>query len=589
MIEPLHDGVPRRRGRRLPHRHVPADLLDRRCHQVAQPAPPRRRASSAPPAGWSGSRRSAPSRRRLLARGRRRVRLLVAAQHRGHRRRGSRSRSWLVGRVYVGRRWSTALFLRGQRARAPERRWSQVAGDVVIATALVFLTGGRRDAPSPSSISLAVVGAAHPPRRSGGRWSPRPRARRRSSCSPRPSPRGPSGRRSRSGPCRCGAAGVPLHQQRAGPVPHRRARRLPRPAAHHHRRPALGARGVTSASSPACSSRSSPRCPRGSSPATCEGRDHLRQPGGRSNPRARADGARPANVEELIPGVRTLCTGRPRSRGHGRRRLGGRRILGLTVSALERTRRRRSWSSSRTSPISGARSRSCARADRLAALGALSAAAGARDPQPAGRDARLGAAALGPAADPETPSGWWTSSSGRRTGSASWWTDFLRLRPAAAAACGGPAPGRAGAADARAALARIRWPRGVQDRRRSRTAPGRGGPGPGPAGAPEPPAQRAGGGGGRGGRVRTFFSQVDGQVRDSTSGTRAGASPPRTCRTSSSPSSPRARGAPAWACPRSHSIVRAHGGQIEVSSSPWRRDRVRGRASPRRVHEVRKA
>ncbi len=44
-----HDGLPRRRGRRLPDRHVPADLHHRQRHQVAAPpARPSRGGTSAP-------------------------------------------------------------------------------------------------------------------------------------------------------------------------------------------------------------------------------------------------------------------------------------------------------------------------------------------------------------------------------------------------------------------------------------------------------------------------------------------------------------------------------------------------------------
>ena len=72
---------------------------------------------------------------------------------------------------------------------------------------------------------------------------------------------------------------------------------------------------------------------------------------------------------------------------------------------------------------------------------------------------------------------------------------------------------------------------------------------------------------GKGGRVRTCFEPRGRPGPDPRLGLGGSIAPP-TCRASSSRSSPSARAAPAWGCPRSHSIVRAHGGQIQVSSSP---------------------
>ena len=92
---------------------------------------------------------------------------------------------------------------------------------------------------------------------------------------------------------------------------------------------------------------------------------------------------------------------------------------------------------------------------------------------------------------------------------------------------------------------------------------------------------------GRGGQVRTFFSRVDGEVRihvwDS-AGSIATADLPHIFE----PFFTKRPGGTGLGLSTVHSIVRAHGGQIEVSSSPGEgTEFVVGFAAP--VREVRKA
>jgi two-component system sensor histidine kinase PilS (NtrC family) len=92
---------------------------------------------------------------------------------------------------------------------------------------------------------------------------------------------------------------------------------------------------------------------------------------------------------------------------------------------------------------------------------------------------------------------------------------------------------------------------------------------------------------GKGGRVRTFFSRLDGEVRihvwDS-GGSIATADLPHIFE----PFFTKRPGGTGLGLSTVHSIVRAHGGQIEVSSSPGEgTEFVVGFAAP--VHEVRKA
>ncbi len=148
------DGLPRRGGRRLPHRDVPADLLDRRCHQVA---PSRRRTPAArlrPRLVWVTAFRTAAATLLLAVYG---VRLLSRPEHRGAGRRGSRSRCgwWGASTSLV---LVQALFLRDSKPGA-RSALVHVAGDVAIATVLVFLTGGP-ESPFTFTYLLTVVGAS---------------------------------------------------------------------------------------------------------------------------------------------------------------------------------------------------------------------------------------------------------------------------------------------------------------------------------------------------------------------------------------------------------------------------------------------
>ena len=291
--------------------------------------------------------------------------------------------------------------------------------------------------------------------------------------------------------------------------------------------------------------------------------------------------ATPVSVESLIPGVRTLFTGRPRSEVTVTTPA-GRRILGLTVSALsappapllvvfqDLTELRRAEQELR-------------RADRLAELGALSAqlAHEIRNPLAAMRGS---AQLLSPGADPETQRlVAILTREADRLGELV--TDFLVFaRP--------PAPVRricdldelvrqtiellssdplASGVDIDVASG------GLQ--------------------AEVDPDQvrqvllnllrNALAAAGRGGQVRTFFSRVDGEVRihvwDS-GGSIATADLPHIFE----PFFTKRPGGTGLGLSTVHSIVRAHGGQIEVSSSPGEgTEFVVGFAAP--VREVRKA
>jgi two-component system, NtrC family, sensor histidine kinase PilS len=271
--------------------------------------------------------------------------------------------------------------------------------------------------------------------------------------------------------------------------------------------------------------------------------------------------ATPGNVEELIPGVRTLFAGKPRSEVMVTTPA-GRRILGLTVSALsappapllvvfqDLTELRRAEQELR-------------RSDRMAELGALSAqlAHEIRNPLAAMRGS---AQLLAPGADPETQR--LVSILTReadRLGELV--TDFLVFaRP--------PAP--------------VRRPCDLDELVRQTIELLSSDPlafgvrvdvEPGGLHAEVDPDQmrqvllnllrNALAAAGRGGRVRTFFSRVDGQVRihvwDS-GGSIATADLPRIFE----PFFTKRPGGTGLGLSTVHSIVRAHGGQIEVSSSP---------------------
>ena len=267
------------------------------------------------------------------------------------------------------------------------------------------------------------------------------------------------------------------------------------------------------------------------------------------------------NVEDLIPGVRTLFTGRPRSEVTVTTPA-GRRILGLTVSALgaspapllvvfqDLTDLRRVEQELR-------------RSDRLAELGALSAqlAHEIRNPLAAMRGS---AQLLSPGADPDTQRlVAILTREADRLGELV--TDFLVFaRP--------PAP--------------VLRPCDLDELVRQTIELLSSDPlasgltievTPGGLQAEVDPDQvrqvllnllrNALAAAGRGGRVRTFFSRVDGQVRihvwDS-GGSIATADLPRIFE----PFFTKRPGGTGLGLSTVHSIVRAHGGQIEVSSSP---------------------
>ena len=291
--------------------------------------------------------------------------------------------------------------------------------------------------------------------------------------------------------------------------------------------------------------------------------------------------ATPGNVEELIPGVRTLFTGRPRSEVTVTTPI-GRRILGLTVSAL----------STPPSPLLVVfqdltdlrrAEQELRRADRLAELGALSAqlAHEIRNPLAAMRGS---AQLLSPGADAESQRlvGILTREADRLGELV---TDFLVFaRP--------PAPVRQTcdldelvrqtlellSSDPLASGVEIDVAHG------------------GLHAEVDPDQVRqvllnllrnAMAAAGRGGRVRTFFSRVDGEVRihvwDS-GGSIATADLPHIFE----PFFTKRPGGTGLGLSTVHSIVRAHGGQIEVSSSPGGgTEFVVGFAAP--MEEVRKA
>jgi len=271
--------------------------------------------------------------------------------------------------------------------------------------------------------------------------------------------------------------------------------------------------------------------------------------------------ALPGNVEDLIPGVRTLFTGKPRSEVMANTPA-GRRILGLTVSALsaapapllvvfqDLTDLRRAEQELR-------------RADRLAELGALSAqlAHEIRNPLAAMRGS---AQLLSPGGDPETERlvGILTREADRLGELV---TDFLVF-------AGPPAP--------------VLQPCDLDELVRQTIELVSSDPlasgvtidlQPGGLQAEVDPDQvrqvllnllrNALAAAGKGGRVRTFFSRVDGQVRvhvwDS-GGSIATADLPRIFE----PFFSKRPGGTGLGLSTVHSIVRAHGGQIQVSSSP---------------------
>ena len=291
--------------------------------------------------------------------------------------------------------------------------------------------------------------------------------------------------------------------------------------------------------------------------------------------------APPATIEDLIPGVRTLFTGRPRSEVMVTTPL-GRRILGLTVSALsappapllvvfqDLTDLRRAEQELR-------------RADRLAELGALSAqlAHEIRNPLAAMRGS---AQLLSPGADPETQRlVGILNREADRLGELV--TDFLVFaRP--------PAPVlRACNLDE---LVRQTIELVSSDPLASGVSVD---VEPGGLEAQVDPDQvrqvllnllrNALAAAGKGGRVRTFFSRMDGQVWihvwDS-GGSIATADLPHIFE----PFFSKRPGGTGLGLSTVHSIVRAHGGQIQVSSSPGEgTEFVVGFAAP--ATEVRRA
>ncbi len=289
----------------------------------------------------------------------------------------------------------------------------------------------------------------------------------------------------------------------------------------------------------------------------------------------------PGNVEDLIPGVRTLFTGRPRSEVTVTTPA-GRRILGLTVSALsappapllvvfqDLTELRRAEQELR-------------RADRLAELGALSAqlAHEIRNPLAAMRGS---AQLLSPGADPDTQRLVdILTREADRLGELV--TDFLVFaRPPAPVlrpcdldelvrqtvellssdplASGVSIDVELGGLQAEVDPDQVRQV--LLNLLRNALAAA-----------------------GKGGRVRAFFSRVDGQVRvhvwDS-GGSIATADLPRIFE----PFFSKRAGGTGLGLSTVHSIVRAHGGEIQVSSSPGEgTEFVVGFAAP--AGEVRRA
>jgi two-component system sensor histidine kinase PilS (NtrC family) len=269
----------------------------------------------------------------------------------------------------------------------------------------------------------------------------------------------------------------------------------------------------------------------------------------------------PASVEELIPGVRTLFTGKPRSEVTVTTPA-GRRILGLTVSALgvppapllvvfqDLTDLRRAEQELR-------------RADRMAELGALSAqlAHEIRNPLAAMRGS---AQLLSPGADPDTERlvGILTREADRLGDLVSDFLAFARPPTPVLRPCDLDELVRQTiellSSDPLASGVEIEVERG------------------GLRAEVDPDQMRqvllnllrnALAAAGKGGRVRTFFSRVDGQVRihvwDS-GGSIATADLPRIFE----PFFTKRTGGTGLGLSTVHSIVRAHGGQIEVSSSP---------------------
>ena len=272
-------------------------------------------------------------------------------------------------------------------------------------------------------------------------------------------------------------------------------------------------------------------------------------------------GSTPAGVEELIPGVRTLFTGKPRNEVTVTTPA-GRRILGLTVSTLstppapllvvfqDLTDLRRAEQELR-------------RADRLAELGALSAqlAHEIRNPLAAMRGS---AQLLSPGADPDTERlvSILTREADRLGDLVSDFLAFARPPAPVLRSCDLDELVRQTldllAADPLASGVSID------------VAPG------GLHAEVDPDQVRqvllnllrnALAAAGKGGRVRTFFSRVDGQVRvhvwDS-GGSIATADLPHIFE----PFFTKRPGGTGLGLSTVHSIIRAHGGQIQVSSSP---------------------